>query len=156
MNFSAGYADIISLIINSISCFLNQGPVVENLTKLLANMTLKFLSWNVSNTLILFAEKNVSSFCKSYSHFCSKNINVFENIIATTVNNIVINELIKLTVLLTTGPWLSRSMYIAPDKRGIQIHIFYFKTTLWVFTRSASTRCVYLNTHHILYVFMEK
>ena len=33
------------------------GPVVQNLTKLLANVTLTFLSWNMSNTLICFAEK---------------------------------------------------------------------------------------------------
>ena len=31
--------------------------VVQNLTKLLANVTLKFLSWNMANTLIFFAEK---------------------------------------------------------------------------------------------------
>ena len=36
--------------------------------------------------------------------FCSKTINVFENTLATTVNEFVINELIKLTMLWTTGP----------------------------------------------------
>ena len=40
-----------------------QSPVVQSLTKLLANVTLKFLSWNTANTLIFFAEKNVSCFC---------------------------------------------------------------------------------------------
>ena len=35
----------------------NQGPVVQNLMKLLANKTLKFLSLNMTNTLIFFAEK---------------------------------------------------------------------------------------------------
>ena len=40
------------------------GPVGQNLTKLLANMMFKFLSWNRANTLIFFAEKkNASSFC---------------------------------------------------------------------------------------------
>ena len=34
-----------------------QGPVVQNLMKLLTNMTLKFLTWNMENTLIFFAEK---------------------------------------------------------------------------------------------------
>ena len=34
-----------------------QGPVVQNLMKLLANVMLKFLSWNMANTLIFFAEK---------------------------------------------------------------------------------------------------
>ena len=48
-----------------------QGPVLQNLTKLLANMTLKFLTLNVANTFIFF---------------CSNNINVFENTLPTTVN----------------------------------------------------------------------
>ena len=55
----------------------------------------------MSNTLIFFAE-NVSS----YSHFCSKNVNVFENTVAATVNQFVINELVKLTKLCTSGPLL--------------------------------------------------
>ena len=41
------------------------------------------------NTLILFAEKNVSS----------ENINVFENTLATTVNVFVISKLVKLMML---------------------------------------------------------
>ena len=41
-----------------------------------------------------------------HSHFCSKNINVFENTLATTVNKFVNKELIKLTILGTTGPRL--------------------------------------------------
>ena len=34
-----------------------QGPVVQNLMKLLANMMLTFLSWYMANSLIFFAEK---------------------------------------------------------------------------------------------------
>ena len=63
---------------------------------------IKFLSWNMANTLILFAEKYEWLL---HSHFCSKTINVFENALATTVNESVINELVKLTMLWTTGPW---------------------------------------------------
>ena len=33
------------------------GPTVQNVTKLIANVTLKFLFWNMANTLIFFAEK---------------------------------------------------------------------------------------------------
>ena len=42
-----------------------QGPVVHYITKLLANVTLKYQSLNMANTctLIFFVEKNVSSFC---------------------------------------------------------------------------------------------
>ena len=41
--------------------------------------------------------------CKSYSHFSSKNVNVFENTLATTVHE-VINKLVNLTMLWTTVP----------------------------------------------------
>ena len=34
-----------------------QGPVVQNLTKLRANVMLKFISKNMAKTLIFFAEK---------------------------------------------------------------------------------------------------
>ena len=70
----------------------------------------------MANMLIFFAEKTVSSFYKSYSHFCSQNINLFENILASTVNEFVINMLIKLTVLWTTRPstfWLKKSAWSA-------------------------------------------
>ena len=54
-----------------------------------------------SKTLIFFANKNVSSFCiaKSTHIFAAKNINVFENTLATTVNKFVLNGLVKLTML---------------------------------------------------------
>ena len=43
--------------------------------------------------------------CKSYSHFCSKNINIFENTyLATAVNKFIIKELIELMMLWRTGP----------------------------------------------------
>ena len=44
------------------------------------------------------------AFAKATHIFCSKNNNVFENTLATTVNEFVINELVKLTMLWTTGP----------------------------------------------------
>ena len=40
-----------------VCCISYQGPLVHNLMKLLANMRLKFLSWNMANTLIFLAEK---------------------------------------------------------------------------------------------------
>ena len=36
---------------------------------------------------------------KYIDNFCSKNINVFENTLATIVNQFVINKLLKLTML---------------------------------------------------------
>ena len=60
----------------------------------------------MANTLIYFLlNKIVSSFC--YSYFCSKNINVFENTLATTINEFVINEHKKLAMFWTTGAFKS-------------------------------------------------
>ena len=49
----------------------------------------------------MFWWKNMSSFyiVKATHSFCSKNINVFENTLATTADEFVINELVKLTML---------------------------------------------------------
>ena len=83
------------------------GPVVQNLMKFLANLMLKFLSGNMANTVIFFAEKNVSSFLlQNATYICAaKNISVFENTSATIANKFVINRLVKLTLLWMTGPW---------------------------------------------------
>ena len=53
---------------------------------------------------IVFAEKNVSSSCiakatKATHIFCCKSINLFENTLATTVNEFAINELITRMML---------------------------------------------------------
>ena len=48
----------------------------------------------MANSLIFFAET-----VSSYSTFAAKKINVFENTFATTVNEFVINELVKLAML---------------------------------------------------------
>ena len=38
--------------------------------------------------------------------FLQQNISVFENTLATIVNEFVINEVLKLTMLWTTRPWI--------------------------------------------------
>ena len=55
----------------------------------------------MAHTLIFSAEKKYKKLlhCKSYSHFCNKNINVFEKTLATTDNEFVINKLVKLRML---------------------------------------------------------
>ena len=50
----------------------------------------------MANTLICFAEKNVSA---KATHIFVAKISMFKNTIATTVNEFVINELVKLTML---------------------------------------------------------
>ena len=51
----------------------------------------------------IFAEKCI---CKSYSHFFNKNICELDIVLTRTVNILTTNELVKLTMLWTTGPWL--------------------------------------------------
>ena len=46
----------------------------------------------------------MSSFCKSYSHFFSKNTCELDIVLTRTVNILTTNELVKLTILWTTGP----------------------------------------------------
>ena len=51
--------------------------------------------------MLLFLLKNVSSFCicKSYSHFFSKNTCELDIVLTRTVNILITNELVKLTML---------------------------------------------------------
>ena len=99
-----------------------QGPVVQNLTKMLANVTLHSVL-KYGKYIDIFAGKHVSSFCihcKSYSHFSSKNTNVFENTLTTIVNKFVINEFVKLTMLWTTGPWCY-SLFVGPCDCSLRV-----------------------------------
>ena len=49
----------------------------------------------------------MSSFCnaKATHIFAAKKYDLLENTLATTANKFVINKLVKLTMLWTTGPW---------------------------------------------------
>ena len=52
----------------------------------------------MANTALLFAEKNMRSFCIAKAilmYFSSKNINVLENISVTISNKFVINKLVN-------------------------------------------------------------
>ena len=55
----------------------------------------------------IFCWKNVSSFCsaKATHIFSSKNIRILYIESPKTVNEMTLNELVKLTTLWTTGPW---------------------------------------------------
>ena len=60
-----------------------------------------------------FAEKNVSSFCiaKATHILSAKNIRILYIESAKTVNEMTLNELVKLTTLWTTGPWFITDLY---------------------------------------------
>ena len=76
----------------------HQSPVVQNTVSLTSSLVVKMLTVlvsRISNSQV-FLLKNVSSFCKckSYSHFFSKNINVYaifnnQSFNDTLTNNIV-------------------------------------------------------------------
>ena len=111
--------------------------------KLLTNAELKFLSWNVANILIFFAEKNVSSFCiaKASHFFCCKNINVSENTLAATSNEFVFNELFKQVKLWTTGPdnfaAIYRSKVTFGDRNLVLLYLNSFKK-LWLLLKEGA------------------
>ena len=56
----------------------------------------------------IFCWKNVSSFCsaKATHIFSAKNIRILYTESAKIVNEMTLNELVKLTMLWTTGPWI--------------------------------------------------
>ena len=56
--------------------------------------------------LKLFAEKMWVAFAKATHIFTAKNIRILYIESAKTVNEMTLNELIKLTTLWTTGPWM--------------------------------------------------
>ena len=68
-----------------------------------------YIEW-YANTLKFFAEKMWEAFAvqKLLTFFQQKNIKILCIESAKTVNEMTINELIKLTTLWTTGPWLKK------------------------------------------------
>ena len=91
----------------------------------LVNDSLKFTSSDIQicwNILL----KNVSSFCsaKATHIFSAKNIRILYIESAKTVNEMTLNELVKLTMLWTTGPWFILAMVEITDRQG---HIISYK-----------------------------
>ena len=72
----------------------------------------------------IFCWKNVSSFCsaKATHIFSAKNIRILYIESAKTVNEMTLNELVKLTTLWTTGPRLP-ACYYAHAKNGLNLHV---------------------------------
>ena len=54
-------------IFHVVVCWISYlGPLAQNLMKFLANVRFKFLSWNMANTLIFFAEKMWVAFALTF------------------------------------------------------------------------------------------
>ena len=83
------------------------GPSCSKLTTSLVNDSLKFTSSDTQICWNFLLKKNVSSFCsaKATHIFPAKNIIILCIESAETVNEMTLNELVKLTTLWTTGPW---------------------------------------------------
>ena len=102
----------VSLYVNFNESFTNYivsfEPRCSKLMMLLVNVSLKRWSLNKAYTLIFFAEKMWIAF--SYSHFFSKTTCELD-ILTRTVNSLTTNELVKLTMLWTTGPWIIKKTF---------------------------------------------
>ena len=84
------------------------GPICSKLTMPLVNISLKLWSLNMEHMLIFFAEKMwvVFAFAKA-THvffFFSKNTCELDIVLTRTATILTNNELVKLTMLWTTGP----------------------------------------------------
>ena len=101
--YELSYADL--MLTPVIQKFTKSAPSCSKLMMSLVNDSLKFTS---SDTQICwnFLRKNVSSFCiaKATHIFSAKNFRKFYIESAKTVNEMTLNELVKLTTLWTTGP----------------------------------------------------
>ena len=72
------------------------GPSCSKLTMSLVNESLKFTSSDTQIRRNVLLKKGE---CKSYSHFFSKNIRILYIESAKRVNEMILNELVKLTML---------------------------------------------------------
>ena len=73
----------------------------------------------------IFCWKNVSSFCsaKATHIFSAKNIIILYIESAKTVNEMILNELVKLTTLWTTGPSMWSAAVVTSTSRVIMYNI---------------------------------
>ena len=83
------------------------GPSCSKLTMSLVNVSLKFWSLNMAYTLIFLLKKMwvAFAFAKATHIFSAKNNCELDILLTRTVIILTINELVKLTMLWTTGPW---------------------------------------------------
>ena len=101
--------------------YVNQksGPSCSKLTISLVNESHQMIRKYAE----IFCWKNVSSFCsaKATHMFSAKNIRILYIESAKIVNEMTLNELIKLTMLWTTGPWLWYVMMTSSAKAFIRL-----------------------------------
>ena len=107
--------------------------------------------------MVIFLLKNVSSFCKSYSHFFSKNICELDIVLTRTVNILTTNELVKLKTLWTTGPsteflfWASSWLPFIDSIRG-----FLVPNLLSLLPLMAKTRLIFVSLKGRIYHYQNR
>ena len=96
---------VLCTLINTEGIGSQTGPGCSKLTTLLVNVSLKFQTL-ISNIHQYFCWKNVRSFCSAKASliFSARNISVFGYKMVKHLMSWSLNELIKLTMLWTTGP----------------------------------------------------
>ena len=89
------------------NAYKTSGPSCSNLTMSLVNDSLKFTSSDTQICWFFFWWKMWVAFAvQKLLTFFSKNIRILCIKSAKTVNEMTLNELVKLTMLWTTGPWI--------------------------------------------------
>ena len=105
------YKGLLTRWIFGIMQLLNHSPVIQNFTKVLTNVTLKFLSW-YGKYIDIFAEKMWVAFAlQKLLTFLQQTICIWIWKYLSYITHFVINEFIKLTMLWTTGPRFPMYIY---------------------------------------------
>ena len=99
------------------------GTGCSKLTTSLVNVSLKFQTL-ISEICQYFCWKNVWSFCSAKASliFSTKNISIFSSKVVKHLTSWPLNELVKLTMLWTTGPWSLPFEYKANQVKCIAYH----------------------------------
>ena len=103
-----------------------------------------------------FCWKNVSSFCsaKATHIFSAKNIRILYIDSTKTVNEMTLNELVKLTTLWTTGPWccgsysIHKELCIHKTCSLIWLHMYRLTTISAFWMRAIVRDTIPLHTGH--------
>ena len=76
--------------------------------------------------LKFFAEKLWVAFAvqKLLTFFQQKNIRILCIESAKTVNEMTLNELVKLTTLWTTGPWIGKEIPMEKQFQWVKVYVF--------------------------------